>query len=58
MCYCLCRHGGWWSAKEFNNISGPVAIEIGDNCYIKALDDGTFTVGAPHGDGKETSPSF
>jgi protein FRG1 len=46
------RHGGWWAAKEFRHISGPIAIELGDNSYIRALDDGTFTVGAPHNDGK------
>ncbi len=45
------RHGGWWAAKEFRHISGPIAIELGDNSYIRALDDGTFTVGAPHNDG-------
>ena len=48
---CLFRHGGWWAAKEFRHISGPIAIELGDNSYIRALDDGTFTVGAPHNDG-------
>jgi hypothetical protein len=50
--YLFYRHGGWWATKDCRHISGPVSIEIGDNCYVRALDDGTFTVGAPHGDGK------
>ena len=39
------NHNGWWNVKEFKEIVGPVAIEIGDHCYVKALDDGSFTIG-------------
>ena len=45
------RHGGWWHVKEFQEISGPVAIEIFPFSYILAKDDGTFTFGAPHNEG-------
>lgn len=50
------RHGGWWAATDFKHISGPIAIEIGDNTFLKALDDGTFTLGPPHGDGDAPDP--
>jgi protein FRG1 len=40
------KHGGWWSVNELGQISGAVAIEFGDLCYVKALDDGTFTLGS------------
>ena len=39
------NHNGWWNVKEFKEIVGPIAIEIGDHCYVKALDDGSFTIG-------------
>ena len=39
------KHAGWWNATEFKEITGAIAIEVGEHCYIKALDDGSFTLG-------------
>nr|CAG4641211.1 EOG090X0DUJ [Eulimnadia texana] len=50
------RHGGWWEITSLSEISGPVAIEIGDRCYVKALDNGLFVLGAPHDEGDGPSP--
>ena len=48
-------HGGWWQAKELKHITGPVAIEF-NNCYIKTLDNGGFTLGAPKDQGSGPDP--
>lgn len=45
------KHGGWWSVKKLEDINGPVCIEFGNQTYVKALDNGLFTLGAPHGEG-------
>ena len=38
-------------------IKGNVALQMGDlPMYITALDDGLFTVGAPHDEGKLSIP--
>lgn len=37
-------------------IVGAVAIEFGDHTYVKALDNGLFTLGAPHNEGEPPSP--
>lgn len=51
------KHGGWWSASQFKHISGAVSIEFGsDGCYIRALDDGSFSLSAPHDDGVGPDP--
>nr|CAG4652175.1 EOG090X0DUJ [Triops cancriformis] len=50
------KHGGWRAAKKVEDIVGPVAIEFGKNCYVKALDSGLFTLGAPHDDGDGPAP--
>ncbi|XP_055327686.1 protein FRG1 homolog [Paramacrobiotus metropolitanus] len=50
------RHGGWWKVEEFSQITGPVAIELFPFSYIKALDDGSFTLGAPHPEGEGPNP--
>jgi protein FRG1 len=42
--------------SKFEEISGIVAVEFGEGCYVKCLDDGTFTLGAPHGDGEGPAP--
>ncbi|XP_018101183.1 protein FRG1 isoform X2 [Xenopus laevis] len=42
--------GNWWSVKNFGEISGTVAIEMDKGAYIHALDNGLFTIGAPHKD--------
>ena len=43
--------GGWWSVQNFSEISGTLAIEFGERCYIKALDNGLFVLGPPHDEG-------
>lgn len=37
-------------------MTGTVAIEFGNRTYVKALDNGLFTLGAPHGDGEGPFP--
>ncbi|EDW72871.1 uncharacterized protein Dwil_GK17238 [Drosophila willistoni] len=49
-------HGGWWSTKAAVDITGTVAIEFGERCYLKALDNGLFTLGAPHNQGDGPDP--
>lgn len=44
--------GGWWSVQNFSQISGALAIEFGERCYIKALDNGLFVLGPPHDEGR------
>lgn len=41
---------------KIEDVTGSIAIEFGANSYISALDNGLFTVGAPHGDGEGPSP--
>ncbi|XP_018323246.2 protein FRG1 homolog [Agrilus planipennis] len=50
------QHGNWWKTKTVEDIKGPVAIEFGKHTYIKALDNGLFTLGAPHSDGEGPYP--
>ncbi|XP_071453382.1 protein FRG1 homolog [Hetaerina americana] len=50
------NHGGWWSATCTEEIVGSIAIELGEQTYIRALDNGLFTVGAPHDQGDGPSP--
>lgn len=45
------KHGGWWKITKFEEITGSIAIEFGKRTYIKSLDNGTFTLGAPHDEG-------
>ncbi|XP_077158247.1 protein FRG1 [Paroedura picta] len=45
---------GWWKVANFGEITGTVAIEMGQGAYINALDNGLFTLGAPH---KDEGPS-
>ncbi|XP_025022632.1 protein FRG1 isoform X1 [Python bivittatus] len=45
---------GWWTVSNFGEITGTVAIEMGLGTYISALDNGLFTLGAPH---KDEGPS-
>ena len=37
-------------------MTGPVAIQFPNNCYMKAMDNGKFVLGAPHGDGDGPDP--
>ncbi|KAM7419513.1 hypothetical protein PAMA_016566 [Pampus argenteus] len=48
--------GGWWCVSGFGEITGTVAIEMHSNSYIHALDNGLFTVGAPHKDDEGPDP--
>ncbi|XP_037070739.1 protein FRG1-like [Pollicipes pollicipes] len=49
-------HGDWWTTSKVSEIRGSIAIELGDRTYIKALDNGLFTVGAPHAEGEGPDP--
>jgi len=49
-------HGGWWLAESYGHISGPVALQFSNSAYMKALDNGKFVLGAPHGDGQGPEP--
>uniref|UniRef100_UPI00398E61ED protein FRG1 isoform X2 n=1 Tax=Pristiophorus japonicus TaxID=55135 RepID=UPI00398E61ED len=48
--------GGWWAVQNFGEITGSVAIEMGTGTYIHALDNGLFTLGAPHTDNEIPDP--
>lgn len=50
------KHGNWWRVIKVEDISGPIAIEFGNHTYVKALDNGLFTLGAPHDEGEGPSP--
>lgn len=50
------KHGGWWKVEKIEDITGSISIEFGNNAYVSALDNGLFTLGAPHGDGEGPSP--
>lgn len=43
--------GIWWTVSNFGEISGTIAIEMDKGAYIHALDNGLFTLGAPHREG-------
>lgn len=44
----LCILGNWWAVRNFGEITGTIAIEMDKGAYIHALDNGLFTLGAPH----------
>ncbi|XP_019382106.1 PREDICTED: protein FRG1 [Gavialis gangeticus] len=48
--------GNWWAVSNFGEITGSVAIEMDKGAYIHALDNGLFTLGAPHKDDDGPSP--
>ncbi|XP_011502193.1 PREDICTED: protein FRG1 homolog [Ceratosolen solmsi marchali] len=50
------RHGGWWKTLFITDIVGTVAIEFGNLTYMKALDNGLFTLGLPHDEGDGPHP--
>lgn len=37
--------------KKIDELTGPVCIEFSNMTYVKALDNGLFTLGAPHAEG-------
>lgn len=41
---------------KLEEITGTVAIEFGKQTYIKCLDNGLFTLGAPHDEGDGPAP--
>lgn len=58
--YCFIKKyslsGGWSKAKNISEITGTVAIELENLVYVKALDNGLFTIGAPHEEGEGPAP--
>jgi len=46
------EHGSWWVVSKVSEIRSSVAIELGERTYVRALDNGLFTVGAPHPEGE------
>ncbi|CAH2047758.1 unnamed protein product, partial [Iphiclides podalirius] len=50
------NHGGWWRVNKIEDVSGSICIEFGKNTYVSALDNGLFTLGAPHDEGDGPSP--
>lgn len=52
----MAKHGGWWNVQNFGQISGALAIEFGERCYIKSLDNGLFVLGPPHDEGDPPAP--
>ncbi|CAA9997742.1 unnamed protein product [Nesidiocoris tenuis] len=50
------NHGGWGKVDHIRDMAGAVAIEFENGCYVCALDNGLFTLGAPHQPG-EYSPT-
>ena len=48
--------GGWWKTKCISEIKGTVALEFGNMTYMKALDNGLFTLGVPHSEGEVPLP--
>jgi len=49
---CSCVTGGWWKVKHIEEMTGSIAIEFGNQMYVKALDNGLFTLGTLHREGK------
>jgi protein FRG1 len=50
------ENGGWWKCTEVSQITGSIALQFGDHRFVKALDDGSFTLSAPHPKGE--GPAF
>ncbi|XP_064638083.1 protein FRG1-like [Lineus longissimus] len=50
------KHGGWWMVQTYQDIKNSVALEMSTMAYMHAMDNGTFTVGAPHDEGDEPEP--
>lgn len=50
------KHGGWWVTEKTHEISGPVALQFSNGCFMKAMDNGKFVLGAPHDEGDQPSP--
>ena len=50
--HALFAAGGWWAAERFAEISGPIAIEISDMCYVTSQDNGQMIRGPSRPIGK------
>ena len=50
------EHAGWWKSEQFSEITGPVIIEFGKHCYVKALDNGSFALSAKHSEDEGPDP--
>ncbi|GBP50133.1 Protein FRG1 homolog [Eumeta japonica] len=50
------KHGGWWKVNKVEDVSGSICLQYGKNSYISALDNGLFTLGAPHNKGEGPAP--
>ncbi|XP_055638296.1 protein FRG1 homolog [Toxorhynchites rutilus septentrionalis] len=50
------KHGGWWKVAKVTEMTGSVAIQFGKRAFVKALDNGLFTLGAPHDEGDGPDP--
>lgn len=52
----LCIVGGWTTISDISEFVGTIAVEFGNQTYMKALDNGLFTLGAPHDEGDSPNP--
>jgi len=51
------KHGGWWEIKKHSQIPSNIAVEIMNQCYMTALDNGGIAVGSPRDEGEEPDPA-
>ncbi|XP_065567131.1 protein FRG1-like isoform X2 [Artemia franciscana] len=49
-------YDGWWEVKKINDLTGQIAIEFGNRCFVRALDNGLFILGPPHDEGEGPDP--
>lgn len=52
----LAKYAGWRACSRFEQITASVILEASPSAYVTSLDDGTFTLGPPHGDGEHPNP--
>lgn len=50
------QHGGWEVAVKYEEVTGNVAIQFRNSCYMKVMDDGKIVLGKQHGDGEGPDP--
>uniref|UniRef100_A0A8C4R053 FSHD region gene 1 n=1 Tax=Eptatretus burgeri TaxID=7764 RepID=A0A8C4R053_EPTBU len=41
---------GWWAVRTIDEVTGTIAMEMKERSFLHALDNGLFTLGAPHTD--------
>ncbi|XP_060553089.1 protein FRG1-like [Ruditapes philippinarum] len=49
----VAQHGGWWVVSKFGQITGNICIELEDQRYMFAQDNGRFVLGPPREAGPE-----